>query len=120
MVTALNRAERSSAVAQRLFDGPGKMRAHFRAFDWCATPLGGADTWPVCLKTAVQLMLSTRTPASVYCGPEFVLLYNDAASAFFPEGPLRASGRPAREALPGTWKRLLPLLEQTWAGLDTV
>jgi PAS domain S-box-containing protein len=96
------------------------MRAHCRTLDWCATPLGGTDRWPASLQTAIQLMLGMRTPAAVCCGPELILVYNDATCALFPEEPLRLLGRPARDVLPGAWKSLLPLLEKAWTGMDTV
>ena len=60
-----------------LADG-GAMGALFRAHDWGATPLGPPEAWPQALKTAVDIMLSSKFPMFAAWGPELIFLYNDS------------------------------------------
>src|SRR5688572_24568203 len=50
-------------------DGPG-MAEKIQSFDWSATSLGDAESWPVALKAAVQLMVNSRFPMFVWWGPD--------------------------------------------------
>ncbi|MGI8548895.1 MAG: hypothetical protein ACR2M1_16480, partial [Gemmatimonadaceae bacterium] len=68
----------ASPEADDLFAGPGEMRALGRAFDWSATPLGSVSGWPSALRTGVRLMMDAPIAISLCCGPEYLLLYNDA------------------------------------------
>src|SRR6476620_561200 len=61
-----------------IFTGPGELRALCREFDWSATPLGPVEHWPESLGTAVRLMLAAPVAISLWCGPEYTLVYNDA------------------------------------------
>ncbi len=65
-------------ASDRLFAGPGEMRARCRALDWAATPLGTVEGWPQSLRTAVSLCLASGFPMLVMWGPELVQIYNDA------------------------------------------
>lgn len=58
-------------------NGPPGMAQRIRAFDWSATALGAAETWPQSLKTAVDLMLGCGFPAILWAGREATALYND-------------------------------------------
>ena len=40
--------------AERLFAGPGEMRALCRSFDWSKTPLGPVEGWPEALRVAAD------------------------------------------------------------------
>jgi anti-anti-sigma factor len=51
------------------------------AHDWAATPLGPIADWPAPLRAAVGIMLESPRPMLVWCGPELVILYNDAFMA---------------------------------------
>ncbi len=56
-------------AGERLFAGPGEMRARCRALDWPATPLGPVEGWPQSLRTAVALCLASGFPMLVMWGP---------------------------------------------------
>ena len=56
----------------------GELRVLCREFDWNATPLGPVEHWPESLRTAVRLMHAAPVAISLWCGPEYTLLYNDA------------------------------------------
>ena len=102
--------ETSSAV-ERLFAGPGEMRARCRTFDWALTPLGPVDHWPQSLRTTVQLCLGSAVPSYVWWGPELIQLYNDAALTILRAKHPAALGAPMREAWADVWKEVGPLLE---------
>ena len=57
------------------------MAQRIRAFDWSATGLGEADTWPQSLKTAADVMLGCGFPAILWAGRDATTLYNDAYAA---------------------------------------
>ncbi len=46
-------------------------------FDWAATPLGAAATWPPALRTAAGMVLHSRQAMCVMWGAELRLLFND-------------------------------------------
>lgn len=56
----------------------GEMRARIAAFDWSQTPLGPVPQWPQNLKSAVEIMLTSRYPMLVWWGPGLIQFYNDA------------------------------------------
>ena len=68
-------ARRAAAI---LFAGPGDVRAHCRAFDWGATPLGPVDGWPTSLRTAVAIVTASSFPMILVWGPDLVQVYNEA------------------------------------------
>ncbi|WP_257455280.1 ATP-binding protein [Archangium lipolyticum] len=88
------------------------MGAHMRALDWGATALGPVEGWSQSLRSAVSICLTSRFPIVLFCGPEFVVLYNDA---YIPtlgrKHPHLALGRPAREAWAEIWHVIHPMLE---------
>lgn len=49
-----------------------------RNTDWAVTPLGAISTWSSGLKFVVRAMLDSPIPTSLYIGPSFIRLYNDA------------------------------------------
>ena len=49
-----------------------------RAKDWTTTSLGPPDKWPGSLKTAIQIMLSSRYAMWMAWGPELVFFFSDA------------------------------------------
>src|SRR5690242_21570500 len=86
-----------------LFDGPGEVRALCRSFDWSSTPLGPTDSWPDALRTAVRLMLSVPIPTCLWCGPQYILVYNDAYTEILREKRGKALGRSGAEVWDELW-----------------
>src|SRR5580698_9194004 len=60
------------------FAGIGEMAARMRSFDWSKTPLGPADSWPLTLRTAIRIMLSSRFAMWMAWGPDLTFFCNDA------------------------------------------
>ena len=50
-----------------------------RVFDWAATPLGPTETWPVSLRSVVDLLLPCSVPMVALWGPELAQIYNDSS-----------------------------------------
>jgi hypothetical protein len=73
----LSSKQRAEGAADFL-SGGGEMGERMRSFDWAATPLGPAETWPQSLKTAVRIMLTSRQPFWLGWGDQLINLYNDA------------------------------------------
>src|SRR3954463_13065080 len=99
--------------ADELFAGPGEMRALFRALDWSATPLSASSSWPAALRTAVRLMLDSPVATSLWCGPGYTLLYNDAYRPILGVKHPSALGRSGADV----WDELWPALEQQFEGV---
>jgi hypothetical protein len=83
-----------TTLAQRRggLQGCGEMAERIRAYDWLSTPLGEITTWPSALTTLVELMLAHPYPSAIVCGPERILLYNDAADRVLAERSARVLG----------------------------
>jgi len=64
------------------FLGNSEMHGLIRGRDWGKTALGALETWPQRLRTAVDIMLGSRSGMFVWWGPELLNLYNDAYSPF--------------------------------------
>ena len=95
--------------AERLFAGPGEMRARCRGLDWTATPLGPVEEWPQSLRTAVSVCLASGFPKLVMWGPELVQLYNDAFRPILHAKHPAGLGQRARDCWPELWDRIGPM-----------
>jgi PAS domain S-box-containing protein len=96
--------------------GDGAMAARVRAHDWAATPLGPAATWSERLRLAVEQVLANPLVASLACGPEHRLIYNDAAARLYGERHPAALGRPLPETFPEGWAAVAPHYARAFAG----
>lgn len=55
-----------------------RMAERIRRFDWAATPLGPASSWPPCLRSAVEMALDSAVPVAIHWGSDSIQLCNDA------------------------------------------
>jgi signal transduction histidine kinase/DNA-binding response OmpR family regulator len=62
-------------------DCEGETAARVRTLDWSATPLGPRSTWPMRLRTLVDVMLRNPVAETLLWGPDGVMIYNDAYAA---------------------------------------
>ena len=88
----------------------GNLSELIRRHDWSSTPLGAITSWSPSLRTTVDLMLATHAQIVLFCGPQFVALYNDAYAPSIGEKHPRALGRPGHEHWAELWDDLGPLL----------
>jgi PAS domain S-box-containing protein len=103
-------------AADRLFAGPGEMRALCRAFDWSSTALGPVSGWPQSLRTAADIVLGSRNPMFLWWGPELVQLYNDAyRPSLGQDRHPRALGMRGKEFWTDIWEAIGPQIEQVMA-----
>nr|PZN55432.1 MAG: hypothetical protein DIU68_08420 [Chloroflexota bacterium] len=93
----------------------GEISALVHETDWSATPFGPLEVWPPSLQTAASLCLCSRSPALIWWGPEFNLIYNDACRLMLgaTEHP-RAMGQPGRNCWPEIWCLIGPMLDQVY------
>jgi PAS domain-containing protein len=85
------------------FLGAGEMHSLIYGRDWTNTALGALETWPQSLRTAVDIMLRSRSPMFVWWGREFLNLYNDAYRPFLGQKHPAALGRSARDVWTEIW-----------------
>ncbi|HVC30240.1 MAG TPA: hypothetical protein VND24_03565, partial [Steroidobacteraceae bacterium] len=91
-----------------LLAGAGEMRALIRGHDWGASPLGPMAGWPQSLRTAVDIMLSSRYAMFVWWGPELISLYNDAYRQFLGKKHPQSLGQSARQVWGEIWDEIGP------------
>lgn len=94
------------------FIAGGEMGERIRALDWSTTPLGPVESWPTSLRTATEMMLRSKMQIVFFCGPEFVVLYNDAYRPVFGAKHPWALGLPGRIAWSELWEPMLHALLQ--------
>ncbi|MDU8358400.1 PAS domain-containing sensor histidine kinase [Pseudomonas syringae group sp. J309-1] len=79
--------------------GGGQMGDLVRGTDWSRSSLGGYDSWPGSLRTALSLVLNAKGIAALYWGEQQWLLYNDAYGLALGDRHPLAFGRPMPEVL---------------------
>ncbi len=84
-----------------------------QAFNWGATPLGDAATWPGSLQTTVRILLTSRFPMWMCWGPEYTILYNDsyALTTLGKKHPW-ALGKPANVVWSEIWSEIGPRVDR--------
>src|SRR3954447_13261669 len=80
---------------------PAALAAAYAGTDWAASPLGPMERWSATLRGTVDLMLATGFPVTLFWGPEFALVYNEAYVPLIRDKHPGARGTPAREVFPG-------------------
>ena len=88
--------------------GGSDMGGLIRRTTWTDTPLGSPENWPISLKTAVGIMLSSRYAMFVWWGRELVNLYNDAYRPFLGAKHPSALGRSAKDVWAEIWELIGP------------
>jgi len=98
------------------FAAPGEMAARCRDLDWAATSLGAPGTWSPALRTIVRTCLESPFPVNLWCGPELVLVYNDAYRRVLGAKHPEALGRPGLEVWADIRADVEPMFAQIRAG----
>ncbi len=99
--------------------GTGEMAELIREKDWSATVLGTLASWPETLLTAVNLILASPIPTSLYWGPPHVLLYNDGYRQFLASRHPASLGKPGAEVWQEAWHIVGPQVEHTYRTTET-
>jgi PAS domain S-box-containing protein len=108
--------DRSVTDARPRWAAAGMLGSRVANHPWADTPLGPIETWPVALKTLVELMLESRQPMFIAWGEDQTWLYNDAFIPIAGRKHPHCLGRPAREVWAEAWTELGPLFDEVWAG----
>lgn len=95
---------------------PENMAERVAAYPWEATALGPIARWPERLRGAVDLVLESPLLASLVCGPERLLIYNDAAAAQYGRHHPGALGRPLAESWPEAYASAAHYYDRVFAG----
>jgi len=103
-----------------LFPGNGEVAQRCRGIDWAATSLGPVELWPPALRTAVRLVLECPFPINLWCGPELLLVYNDAYSAVLGSKHPGALARPGAGVWHEIWPQIAPLFDAIRTGGPSV
>lgn len=96
--------------------GGGEMAARIRDFAWERTPLGPSARWPERLKVMVEQVLASPLVASLVCGPERLLIYNDAAARLYGARHPEGLGRPLARTFPEGWGTVAAFYARAFAG----
>ena len=96
--------------------GGGEMAARIREHDWSRTPLGPVERWSERLTLMVEQVLACPLVASLVCGQERILLYNDAAARLYGDRHPGALGRPLAATFPEGWATVAPFYARAFAG----
>src|SRR4051794_24220706 len=83
-------------------------------WDWSSTSLGGLQTWPAELWSALGIVLGSRYPMIIWWGRDFAFLHNDAVVPVLGDKHPSCLGRPGAEVYPEVWDVLGPILESVW------
>ncbi len=88
--------------------------------NWDDSILGPPSTWPLCLRSAVDIMLPAMAQIVMFWGPDLVALYNEPYAPTIGQRHPKAFGRPARENWAELWDDLEPLLRRVMETGETV
>ncbi len=88
----------------------GEMARRIAEFDWARSALGAREGWDPALTLMVETSLASDTPIILFCGPELVVIYNDAAAPLVGGRHPQALGGPAHETRAAVAPDLAPML----------
>ena len=116
------RSERDERVSEgplerSLFANGGELGRVMSAKDWSLTPVGDPSGWPMALRNAVRILLTSRFSMWMAWGPELTMFYNDS----YERDTLQAKhpwalGRPSAEVWAEIWHDIGPRIQSV---LDT-
>jgi PAS domain S-box-containing protein len=87
-----------------------------RNHDWSMSVLGDPGTWPVSLRSVVELILNSKFPMFVAWGPELGFLYNDAYAEILGKKHPRALGARFEDIWDEIWSDISPIIELALQG----
>jgi signal transduction histidine kinase/DNA-binding response OmpR family regulator len=100
----------------RIFPGDSEMARRMRSLDWSQCPLGLPESWPLTLRTAIGICLTSRFPMHIWWGPSLTLFYNDAYISFLGRAKHPAVlGRPGSAAWSEIWDTISPMIQRVFS-----
>lgn len=110
----MDNSHKNPDVLARTFIGNSEMATLMRGHDWRSTALGDPAGWPLALRSAVQILLTSKFEMWVGWGPDIAFLYNDAYRPTLGDKHPRALGMPTRELYAEIWDDVAPRLRQVY------
>lgn len=103
----------SSQDPHLIFPGTGEVAALLRTRNWETTPPGLPSEWPINLRVALGVCLSSKFPMNIWWGEDLTLFYNDAYISFLGrhKHPFVLGGS-GRDAWPEIWHMIGPMIER--------
>jgi hypothetical protein len=98
---------------------PASLAEAYAETDWAASPLGPVEQWSTTLRNTVDMMLGTRFPVTLFWGPEFTLVYNEAYAPLIGDKHPAALGTPACEVFSEVWGLIGPMMDGARSGAPT-
>lgn len=92
------------------------MAERIRTYDWSATALGAAETWPPSLRATISLLLGCGFPMIALWGPDLIQIYNDGFRDLMGLKHPAGLGQPSRDCWPEVWHINAPIYERVWNG----
>ncbi|MDH7800240.1 MULTISPECIES: sensor histidine kinase [unclassified Rhizobium] len=96
-----------------------EMGKAIRRFDWASTSTGPIETWPVSLKTTVQMILKQGHAICLFWGPDLNIIYNDAYRPLLGLKEQDALGKPFHILWSDVWDDVKPFVDEALSGRGT-
>ena len=96
--------------------GRGELSTRIREFDWATTPLGPLPQWPQSLRTLVDLLIASPSPAYIAWGPQLTSIYNDAYAQLLGSKHPPGLGQAFETLFAEVRDVLMPLVQATLGG----
>ncbi|KAL7269483.1 hypothetical protein RUND412_007856 [Rhizina undulata] len=96
---------------------------HFRdllAVDWASTPCGPLQSWSPYLQQVANVVISNPFPISLYWGPQYTIIYNEAWISMVQEKNPELLGKRFSEACPKLKYSIFPLLDRVLHNGETI
>ncbi|SNR60646.1 SpoIIE family protein phosphatase [Blastococcus mobilis] len=84
--------------------------------DWSSTPLGAQESWSPTLRTVVSTVLNSRFGMLLMCGPELVMIYNDAYGPALGNRHPMALGERVADVWSDVWADIKGMIDEVFAG----
>lgn len=94
----------------------GECSAILDAIEWSNHPLGDPVGWPLELKTAIRICLTSQFASMVHWGPELYTFYNDVYAVRLGRKHPGHLGQPAFDWWSEMWDQLEPFFQKVLAG----
>ncbi len=111
--------ETDSVKQFSFLQGGGEMGNRIREFDWSSTPIGLPESWPVSLRTSVNLLINSQFPMFVWWGDDLTTIYNDAYVPIAGDKHPALLGQSGNIGWAEIWDSLDPLVKSVFRGEAT-
>lgn len=109
----------ATANVHPIFSGGDEMRRRLCELDWSQTALGPSAQWPQSLKTAVNIVLSSKFPMILFWGENLSVIYNDGYIPIFGAKHPHILGKTGFEAWGEIWDVIYPMFQTVFQGEAT-